>query len=48
MHIKYFDEWNNVKKKLHYSKHNPPLFKERDIWWVSVGTNIGFEEYGVK
>ena len=24
----------------------PPLFKERDIWWVSVGVNVGFEEDG--
>lgn len=22
------------------------MFKERDIWWASVGVNIGFEEDG--
>ena len=22
------------------------MFKERDIWWISIGINIGFEEDG--
>jgi len=22
------------------------MFKERDIWWVSIGVNVGFEEDG--
>lgn len=40
------DEWNKVKKKLNFSEHNPPFFKEGDIWLLSVGYNIGYEIYG--
>lgn len=44
--IKNFDEWN-IKKKLTDAKlSNAPFFKERDIWWMSIGINIGFEEDG--
>lgn len=46
MHFKDFDSWNKYKKALHTSKNKPPFFKERDIWWVSIGINIGFEEDG--
>lgn len=41
-----FDGWIFKKKKYHYQKTKPPLFKERDIWWVSIGINVGFEEDG--
>lgn len=44
--IKDFDGWIVKKKEYHYQKAVPPMFKERDIWWVSVGINIGFEEDG--
>lgn len=45
-YIKDFDEWITKKKDLHNRIVVPPLFKERDIWWVSVGVNVGFEEDG--
>ena len=45
-HIKEFDKWNIKKKLYHNQNKKPPLFKERDIWWLSVGVNIGFEEDG--
>lgn len=41
-----YDEWNIVKKRIEYSNHKPPYFKEGDIWWLSVGYNIGNEVYG--
>lgn len=41
-----FDSWIIKKKDCHYAIKTPPLFKERDIWWVSVGANVGFEEDG--
>jgi hypothetical protein len=41
-----FDGWISKKKDTHYKISTPPLFKERDIWWVSVGVNVGFEEDG--
>ncbi len=41
-----FDSWNIKKKKINNKEHLAPLFKERDIWWLSVGVNVGFEEDG--
>lgn len=41
-----YDEWNILKKKIAKSNHQPPYFKEGDIWWVSIGYNIGNEVYG--
>lgn len=41
-----FDGWNSKKKEINSKFHKPPMFKERDIWWVSVGINVGFEEDG--
>ncbi len=41
-----FDGWIEKKKEHYYRKTLPPMFKERDIWWVSVGVNVGFEEDG--
>ena len=40
-----FDDWNRLKQKLD-SQHTVPLFKEREIWWCSLGKNIGHEENG--
>ena len=42
MHIKNFDKWNNVKK-ITNKKEDEIYYKEREIWWVSVGVNVGFE-----
>jgi len=44
-HFKYFDKWNELKKKLHI-RDEEILFHEREIWWCSIGVNIGFEEDG--
>lgn len=41
-----FDGWIIKKKVYHYQKTPSPMFKERDIWWVSIGINVGFEEDG--
>ena len=40
-----FNEWNKIKKKLHENR-NLPTFNEREVWWCSIGMNIGFEIYG--
>lgn len=45
-YFKDFDSWNEKKKDCNNSENKPPLFKERDIWWLSIGVNIGFEEDG--
>lgn len=44
--IKRFLEWMTVKEKLHNSKAELPLVKERDLWWVSFGENVGSEING--
>ncbi len=43
--IKDFEKWNEVKKVLD-KKESAPTFKEREIWWCSIGLNIGHEENG--
>ena len=40
-----FDIWN-IKKKLLDTKKRKILFKEGEIWWCSIGKNIGEEVYG--
>jgi mRNA interferase MazF len=42
---KKFDNWNEIKKNLH-GEHKAVIFKERDIFWVSIGINIGYEQDG--
>lgn len=44
--IKRFRAWHKLKVKLHVNKHLPAGYKERDIWWVSIGHNVGVEEDG--
>lgn len=46
MFEKDFDNWIKKKKDCHFAVKMPPLFKERDIWWISIGVNVGFEEDG--
>jgi len=45
MSHKNFDGWNE-KKKLINSGDGPEFVKEREIWWCSVGINVGDEEDG--
>ena len=40
-----FDNWGVVKKRLNCIR-NLRTFNEREIWWCSVGLNIGYEIYG--
>lgn len=44
--IKRFLEWIKLKEKLHNVIAEPPIVKERDLWWVSFGENIGSEVNG--
>lgn len=42
---KRYDDWNEVKKDIQaHSKE--VFFRERDIFWASIGINIGFEQDG--
>ena len=43
--VKDFDSWNKTKQNLD-AKESLPTFAEREVWWCSVGANIGFEIFG--
>ena len=40
-----FDSWNSKKKYLHKEKQRP-FFKEGEVWFASLGVNIGYEQDG--
>lgn len=40
-----FQKWNKRKEKLHANKERL-FFHEREIWYCSLGANIGFETDG--
>ncbi len=40
-----FEKWNIEKQKIHY-KNESKLYHEREIWWCSLGVNVGFEQDG--
>jgi mRNA interferase MazF len=40
-----FDRWNEQKKLLN-TKNEKFFFKEGEIWWCSIGMNVGAESYG--
>lgn len=42
---KHFDEWNEKKKEAHYI-NKPPIYHEREIWWLMIGENIRAEING--
>ena len=44
--MKQFRLWIGLKERLDDSTHRPPLVSQGDIWWASVGENIGSEISG--
>jgi len=44
--FKRFKEWFVIKPRLDSQDHNPPLVKERDVWWIYMGENVGTEVSG--
>ncbi len=40
-----FDNWNKLKKSID-NGNKKVFFKERDIFYISLGQNIGYEENG--
>ncbi len=40
-----FDGWNEIKKKIDIG-HENKLYTVREIWWCSLGLNIGSEQNG--
>ncbi|MDQ5893527.1 MAG: mRNA interferase MazF [Patescibacteria group bacterium] len=41
-----YNKWNKVKKKVNRNSTPDFFFKEREIWWCSLGMNIGVETNG--
>lgn len=45
--LKDFDKWNNKKKRINQKETSLNHFvNEREIWWCSLGLNIGYEQDG--
>jgi mRNA interferase MazF len=44
--MKQFLQWIGLKERLHKSSHRPPFVSEREIWWISLGENVGSEMNG--
>lgn len=42
---KNFEQWHIEKSTIHNEKKRP-FFHEREVWWCSLGENIGFEQDG--
>lgn len=42
-----FNNWNTKKTHIHHEKMRP-FFHEREIWFCSLGVNVGFEQDGGK
>jgi mRNA interferase MazF len=40
-----FNDWNKLKKKIDSSK-SKKFFEERDVFWISLGINVGDEQNG--
>src|ERR1700722_3925220 len=40
-----FQKWHELKSKIEDERQSP-LFREGEIWWCSVGMNVGVEEDG--
>lgn len=42
-----FIEWTKLKIRLHLKNEEEIVyFREREIWWVSLGVNVGYEQDG--
>jgi len=42
---KNFQSWHNKKTTINEAKKRP-FFHEKEIWWCSLGVNVGFEQDG--
>ena len=40
-----FEGWNSKKKDIH-ARAIAPCYHKREIWWCSLGVNVGFEQDG--
>ena len=45
--MKNFDHWNELKKNTQQISTESIMFYEREIWWCTLGLNIGSEQDGI-
>jgi mRNA interferase MazF len=45
-HKKDFKAWNIKKSQIDESSYKDIYFYERDVWWIALGHNVGFEQDG--
>ena len=45
MEEKHFEEWIDLKEKLHFNAKIPKIL-EGEVWWCSFGENVGVEING--
>ncbi len=43
---KIYTKWHDKKTEIEYSEKPRVFFHEREVWWCSMGLNIGFEQDG--
>lgn len=43
---KNFSRWSYIKPRIHERQNYPIYIHEREIWWASLGLNIGYEQDG--
>jgi mRNA interferase MazF len=41
-----YDIWNGEKKKLAFKENRKVYFQVREVWWCSIGQNLGNESNG--
>lgn len=46
MHVKRFLEWIGLKEKLDSKISTAPFVSEGEVWWASLGENVGYEING--
>ena len=46
--LRKFVHWTKIKFRLHTAEGPKFYFREREIWWCSLGANIGHEQDGKK
>lgn len=44
--MKDFVKWNSIKTKIEVKNEETYYFSEREIWWSSIGLNVGHEQDG--
>ncbi|MEK7066302.1 MAG: type II toxin-antitoxin system PemK/MazF family toxin [Patescibacteria group bacterium] len=44
--LEYFTNWVRLKIRIHITEDKNLYFYEREIWWASLGANIGYEQNG--